>query len=468
MPENIQDKRVFTLTEVANSIRKHITERYRSAYWIKAEVSKLNHHRYSGHCYPELVDKHAGQITAQMRATIWKDNYNKINRRFIEVLKEPLKDGIKILFLANIHFDAVYGLSLRIIDIDPSYTLGDLEREKQECIVKLKREGLFDKNKELTLPVLPQRIAIISVETSKGYADFLNVIDNNPYGYRFFHMLFPAILQGDKSVYSIIAQLKRINRVKDHFDLVAIIRGGGGDIGLTCYNNYMLAKAIAMFELPVVTGIGHATNETVVEMIAYANEITPSKLAESLIKRFNTFDLHVNSLKDKILRYAAQHLSQEKQAYLHTTRMFRNLANSLLSRQNEKLIEITRELKNQTRYLTRNHREFILKQEFINLKKNSVKYINKHTEDINCIMSAVGKFSVSLIDKSTSNIKQSESDVRRLHPENVLKRGYSITRCNGKALIDADEIQEGDILQTELHSGTIASKVCSETEVKHP
>ena len=185
---------------------------------------------------------------------MWKDDYIKINNTFQKVLKEPLKDGIKILFLASISFDPTYGLALRIIDIDPGYTLGDLEREKQETIKKLQDEGIFNKNKTLKLPLLPQRIAVISVETSKGYADFLKVIDTNSWGYKFFHLLFPSLLQGEKAVEGIINQLRRIRKVRSHFDVVAIIRGGGGDIGLSCYNSFILAKEIALFPIPVITG----------------------------------------------------------------------------------------------------------------------------------------------------------------------------------------------------------------------
>ena len=257
--------------------------------WIQAELNKLNYYKQSGHCFPELVEKQEGRVLAQMKATIWKDDFIIIDREFQRVLKEPLKDGIKILFLAAISFDPTHGLALRIIDIDPAYTLGDLEKEKQETIERLKKENLFDKNKGLRLALLPQRIAVISVESSKGYADFIKVMEGNGRGYRFFHLLFPSLLQGEKAVDSMIAQLKRISKVKNHFDLVAIVRGGGDDIGLSCYNDYRLASAIAEFPLPVLTGIGHSTNETVCEMISYSNAITPTKLAEWLLQKFHDF-----------------------------------------------------------------------------------------------------------------------------------------------------------------------------------
>ena len=223
MPEAVNEKSVYTLLEVARSIRKTVSERYRQTYWIRAELNKLNYYKHSGHCFPELLEKQDGKVLAQMRSTIWNENYLRINRKFLDVLKEPLKDGVKILFEAAIVFDPVFGLSLHIHDIDPSYTLGDLEKEKQETIKKLRDEALFSKNKMLPLSLLPQRIAIISVSSSKGYSDFLKIIESNSRGYRFFHLLFPSLLQGEKAVSSMIGQLKKIYQVRTHFDAVAII-----------------------------------------------------------------------------------------------------------------------------------------------------------------------------------------------------------------------------------------------------
>src|SRR5664279_3992113 len=176
MPETYNNKPVFTLVDVTRSIQKTISDRYKTPVWIKAELNKLNYYKQSGHCFPELVEKQEGRVLAQMKATIWKDDFIVINREFQRVLHEPLKDGIKILFMAAILFDPTHGLALRIMDIDPAFTLGDLEKEKQETIQRLKTENLYDRNKIARLALLPQRLAIISVDTSKGYADFMKII----------------------------------------------------------------------------------------------------------------------------------------------------------------------------------------------------------------------------------------------------------------------------------------------------
>jgi exodeoxyribonuclease VII large subunit len=289
MPETINDRKVFSLLEVARSISKTIADRYTSSFWVKAELLKLNHYPRSGHCYPDLVEKSAGSVVAQVRSNLWKSDYNQINRRFLEVTGEPLKDGINILLQARIQYDPIHGLSLQILDIDPGFTMGEMLREKLDTIKKLKEEGLFERNKTLPFPLLPKRVAVISVETSKGYSDFRKKIDENPYGFHFFYMLFPSLLQGDGAVPELKRQLNRIRIVKDHFDVVAIIRGGGGDLGLSCYDNYELAKEVALFPLPVLAGIGHSTNETVVQMVAFKNNITPTDLADYLIRKFSDF-----------------------------------------------------------------------------------------------------------------------------------------------------------------------------------
>src|SRR5699024_10126770 len=175
MRQPTENKEIFSLYQVTRSIQKTLEGRYQSAFWVKAELNKLNYYRHSGHCYPELVEKRKGKIIAEMRSILWKTDLRRTNAAFQRVLGEPLKDGIKILFLGRIKYDPHYALSLQIIDIEPEFTLGDLQKEKQEAIKRLKKEGIFDKNKKFSLPLLPHRIAVISVVTSKGYADFLIV-----------------------------------------------------------------------------------------------------------------------------------------------------------------------------------------------------------------------------------------------------------------------------------------------------
>ncbi|MBI1307339.1 MAG: exodeoxyribonuclease VII large subunit [Bacteroidetes bacterium] len=457
MPELVEEKTVFTLSEVSNSIEKTLKARYASAYWIKAEMNKLNHYSHSGHCFPELVEKEGDKVVAQMRSHMWRNEFLAINHQFLKVLREPLKDGIKILFLAKITYTAMYGLSLHILDIDPSYTLGDLEREKQDSIRRLREEGIYNANKQIPIPLLPQRIAIISVETSKGYADFLQVIDNNDWGYSFFHMLFPSLLQGDAAVTSIVKQLNRIRKVLHHFDVVAIIRGGGGDIGLSCYNHYDLARAIATFPLPVITGIGHATNETVAEMISHTNAITPTKIGQELLQKFHDFSVPVNDAREEILYQGRQIIEDEKLAFRHLAERFRTQSRWSVQQAVSGIRELSGKLLVQTRlHVREEHSKLELKKQTV---RQGVKYfIRSQLEIVGGTKTHLKEILPGLLNYENQEVDKLEHHVKLMHPENVLKRGYSITRLHGKSVRSSDEVKKGDELEIEVYRGKIWAK----------
>lgn len=408
------DRKIFSLSQVAKSIQKTLAERYGSAYWVKAEMNKLNHYSHSGHCYPDLVEKRDGKVIAEMRSILWKSDFQVINQRFLEILNEPLKDGVAVLILVNISFDPIYGMSLRILDIDPSFSLGELAREKQESIARLQKERIFDANKRLKFPVLPKRLAIISVETSKGYADFLKIIDNNPYNYKFEYRLFPALLQGDKAVQSIIEQLYTISNLTEEFDAVAIIRGGGGEIGLSCYNNYDLAKEIATFPLPVFTGIGHSTNETVSEMVAFKNAITPSELADLLIQRFHEFAVPVLEAEEYLKTRIGEYLTEKKMAIEQASRQFQLASGNLIGIETSKLLTFQSSLQ----LLARQH-----------------------------------------LRTESKALESLEKQVRLLSPENVLKRGFSLSYQNGEVIKSKHQIDTSVPLITKLHDGEVKSTI---------
>jgi len=441
MPEKLPDKTVFSLSEVARSIQRTLAERYKSSYWIKAEMNKLNYYSHSGHCYPELVEKRDGQVIAEMRSILWKADYQRINQRFVEIAKEPLKNGITILIQASINYDPLYGLSLRIIDIDPAYSLGELEREKRASIDRLKQEGIFHANKQRPFPLVPKRLAIISVETSKGYADFLKIIGSNPWGYRFELSLFPALLQGDKSVVSIINQLNEISATHQRYDVVAIIRGGGGDVGLSSYNHYQLAATIARFPIPVLTGIGHSTNETVSEMVAYQNAITPSELADFLIQCYHRFSAPLLRAQQVIVNQSNQLLHNHRQQLTNAARYFRLSSINLIQHQHHAITHLTAQLQRSFAAHARHQR-----QELYYLRQRLPVVIR------------------TILRNSQAELSAANNSLRLLDPQKVLNRGYSITRINGRALKTTDSVKKGDTVQTVLASGAISSTI---TEIKH-
>lgn len=463
MPESFNEHKIYSLFEITQSVQRAFQKWYPGTFWIVAEMNKLNHYPHSGHCYPDLVERKDGKVVAQIRANIWADDYIKINKHFLDVLKEPLKEGVNILFLAKISFHPLYGISLHISYIDPSYTLGELEKEKQETIRRLKAEELFDRNKSLSLPVLPQRIAIISVETSKGYSDFMNIINANGYGYRFFVMLFPALLQGDNAVESITGQLNQIRRVLSHFDVVTIIRGGGGDVGLSVYNQYQLAREIAQFPIPVLTGIGHSTNETVTEMVAWKNSITPTDLANFLIQKFHLFAVPVQEAGRKLEELPKRRLVLEMKSFNDAVKYFRSGTLSVLT-------ERKGVFKNKTGLISRiilgriEKDRYKIENSLDLLCKYSIQAgINKKNE----FRSSVVKFRKAIDDDFVIKLKSisiTERQIALIHPDNILKRGFSITRSAGKVISDVDQIISPEI-ETTLYNGKIISRIIS-TEPK--
>ncbi|MDP9042306.1 MAG: exodeoxyribonuclease VII large subunit, partial [Bacteroidota bacterium] len=290
----------------------------------------------------------------------------------------------------------------------------------------------------LRLALLPQRIAVISVETSKGYADFIKIISTSVQGYGFFHVLFPSLLQGEKAVGSIMAQLNRIREVKNHFDLVVIVRGGGDDIGLSCYNDYRLARAIAEFPLPVLTGIGHSTNETVCEMISYSNAITPTKLAEWLLQKFHDFREPVEAAQKIITDKALRLISEKKTKFRSEIKLFRSVTSNLLQRSRNEMKILTQSLFHQSIY-----RFSYEKSQMIQLRNRI-----PHATNI-------------LFKSRNLELENLHKQIKNMSPENVLKRGYSITLRNGKAVKSFEEVKRGDTIDTVLFEGKISSIVQS-------
>jgi exodeoxyribonuclease VII large subunit len=462
MSVELSNRKVFTLLEVTRSIQKTLSGRYKSSFWVKAEMNKLNFYRHSGHCYPELVEKQDGKVVAQMKGNLWHDDYIRIDADFQRVLKEPLKDGVKILMLALIEYHPEYGLSLRILDIDPSYTLGDLERERRETLEKLQAQGILTKNKDLPLAIVPQRLAIISVETSKGYADFLKVLEGarRNWNYAFFHMLFPSVLQGDNAVAGIIFQLGRIRKVIAHFDAVAIIRGGGGDIGLSCYNDYRLAREIALFPLPVITGIGHATNETVAELISFENAITPTKLAEFLIQKFHNFSVPVKEAQRSIIDFARRVIREEQTQFNSEGKLFRSVVGKALTVHDSDLRQNAASLQQQTKFLLTGKKE-VLWSAPTALKKYAARLYWTCQQQIEQTSTQLRKDSQQKLKQDILALNAVEQAVSNLSPEAILKRGFSITRVNGKAVRSVREVKNNDVLETTVNEGTVHSVVKS-------
>jgi exodeoxyribonuclease VII large subunit len=450
-------QQIFTLKQVVSSIRKTIEERYQRAYWVKAEMHKLN--RYpSGHCFPELLQKEDGRIVAQISGSIWSHNFDRINKRFIEVVKEPLKEDTTLLMQVKVSFHEMYGISLQIQDIDPNYTLGELHKERAETLKKLEKENLINANQQLTFPLLPQRVAVISADSSKGLSDFMQVLEENSWEYKFFTMLFPAYLQGDQAADSIISQLNRIERVIHHFDIVVIVRGGGGEVGLSCYNNYDLCKAIAKFPIPVLTGIGHSTNLTVAEMISFRNAITPTELGEFLLQSFHNFSVPLKDSVKSLKIFSERKLKDEAYLLSKESNRFNSAAQRLLQVQTQLMSKYGNRLVSGSKTNVRNNQHLLetLKHGVVSQARQNI-LVNRNR--IDGTVSQIPFLSGNLIERSQAKLEQLEHRVRLLDPINTLNRGYSITTFNGKTISETNEVEEGTKIQTRTAKFTLESTV---------
>lgn len=436
MPERTEDRIIFSLLEVCNSIKKTLDARYTSRFWVRAELMKLNYYKYSGHAYPDLVQKDDGRIVAQLRGVIWKNDLLKIQAAFQRDVNQPLTEGIEILFEASITYDAVYGLSLRIHQIDTTFSLGLIEKEKLQTIERLKNEGIFDTNKKKSLRELPKNVAIISVETSKGWADFRQVVEPYIEYYGLFFMMFPALLQGEGAVSTIREQLRRIQSVATEFDMVMIIRGGGGEAGLSCYNNYDLCRDIATFPIPVLTGIGHSTNLTVAEMVAYHNAITPTALAEYYLDIFKTRESELIWTADSISKFTSLRIQQQKN----------KLHNTLLHVQNSCIRQLS-------------SMNSAIDQTVENIQFSTQQAFQWHLAAINSAIEKMQKNFVTYLSNQHKELLTISRIIRIQHPENILKKGYAYLLAGETAIKSVSQLFKNQEITIVLKDGRAISKI---------
>ncbi|MCH2216201.1 MAG: exodeoxyribonuclease VII large subunit [Flavobacteriales bacterium] len=452
-------KKAHSLLDLTENIKQQIEKTYKSSYWVKAEINRLNYYPQSGHCYPELVEKNNGKIVAEIRGFLFRNLYEEIDQNFVEQTGKRLGDGMEVLLLCRVSFDPKYGLSLYISDIDASFTLGEMARLREEAIKRLKAESLLEKNKTTTLPYPVKRLAVVSVETSKGWRDFIQTLDSNHYGHLISHELFPAKLQGDMAVASIRAALSKIEKRNAEFEAVAIIRGGGGETGMDCYDQYELAKAIAIFPIPVLTGIGHSTNLTISEICSYQNLITPTALAQFLVDKFAEFEYRLEKASDVLSKLLSQTLPLESSQIqqigvklkLSTDQRIKD-ANKHLQRSGTSLKE------NCEQQIDRENRKMDLRV-LLKLGQASQARLSHDSNRVDSISRVLEGSSKERLSSNLSRINFLEAKTRLLDPANVLKRGYSITQVGGKSISSAAEIKEGDEVRTVLAKGEFTSTV---------
>lgn len=439
---NGEGREELSLLELNNRVRGAISRAFPDTCWVRAEMSDVRVNQSSGHCYLEFVEKNplTGQLAAKARGSIWAKTFRMLKPYFELETGRSFTSGLKVLVQVIVEFHEVYGYNLTVVDIDPAYTLGDMVRKRMEIIRQLQEEDVFTLNKELTLAPLPQRIAVITSPTAAGYEDFLNQLAANRAGYVFYPHLFPALMQGEKTEESVIAALEKIYRHADHFDVVVIIRGGGATSDLSSFDSYLLATNCAQFPLPILTGIGHERDDTVVDLVAHTRMKTPTAVAEFLIGRMDDAGADLLGLQQAASGLAAQLLLQEKNFLQLAASRLPALVQSRIERSRSSLQMLTANLPAWVAGLSARSRA-----------------------DLDRLQMRLAAGARSRTEQETRQLQLTEQFVKMASPDYILQRGYSLALQDGKIIKQAASLGPGERLTTRFIDGEVESIIQKRT-----
>lgn len=426
----------ITLSQLQQAIRQTLCGAFTAPVWITAEIGEMKVNARSGHCYMQLVEKGGrnGVPQAQASAVIWAGQYGMLSSFFRGATGRNLEVGMQVLLQVQVSYHELYGLSLRVTDIDPLYTLGDLERQRQETIARLKEDGVFDLNGSLELPLVPQRIAVVSSAQAAGYRDFMKELGGSPYCFR--TELFDAVMQGHGAEASIIDALGRIAARMDEFDVVVVIRGGGSQSDLSFLNSYLISYHIAQFPLPVIAGLGHDKDQSVVDMVAARSLKTPTAAAAFLVDRLADFDASLASLGQAIGNRAVQVLEQHRKEVMLVGTLLRERVAAVRMRAGWRLQSAGETMRAQIRRLMRDG--------VMRLDAASVQ-LREWTERI---------FAAERL-----RLEQAGRLVGIADPQRILARGFAVVRRGGHALTDASAVRKGERLEVTLQKGKLIVEV---------
>lgn len=471
----------FTLLELNNSIRNALQDAFPETIWVVAEISEMKENR-TGHCYLELIEKDdlSDEIKARARANIWSYSWRMIKPYFETTTGQTFTQGIKVLVLASVEFHPAYGLSLNIKDIDPTYTIGDLVRRRREIVRQLVEAGVMQMNKEIDLPLVPQRIAVISSATAAGYQDFVTHLENNPHGFYFYHKLFEAFMQGSEAVPGILNALNLVFELEEQFDAVVIIRGGGATADLSCFDNFDLAYTVAQFPLPVITGIGHEKDDTIIDLVAHTRLKTPTAVAEFFVSGALRFFEMLVEKERQMVQLVHKHLDEENKKLDELIDDFTTATEKYLQAALLKLQKTGQKLQTNVTWFTFNKREEIQIIRF-SLSKRTTRYWQKRKDNLQRLIMQIKFSTLFKLEKSRMKIDQtkiefpkvvkmwmddnnkklimSKEKLRLLDPQNILQRGFTITSQNGVILNSATQVSEEIELETRFADGEIKSKI---------
>ncbi len=454
------DKTIIRLSDLA----KEITEVFRKnfsmeRYWVSAEILGLKINK--GHCYLQLGEKddRSTQPKAEFKAMVWSSNFSMLHHRFVSETGNELQENMEILCKVEVQFHERFGMSLIVHDIDPAYTLGKIAIERKKTVDKLKQERVYFLNKQKELPSVIQNVAVISSAEADGFKDFTTKLNENKFGVVFHTKLFPSLMQGDNAPSDIISAL---NKIKNHscypyLHAVVIVRGGGQTSSLSCYNDYLLAYEVANFNLPILTGIGHTADVSVVDEVANLNLITPTAVADFIIQHANSFKEHIDYLRDGIHAYANLCIESEEETVSE-------LMNAISSYVSEKVQDEKSFFDNLARVMKQ-----IITQEIISENSNL-----SHTKDkIRLFVDSIllkNKnqllFDHAELKNKTNFVTNREENYLRLaqmknnmlDPYNILMRGFSYTLYNDQLVFDPKEVPLGAEVETVVFKGRFNSK----------
>ena len=452
-------KNRFSLFELNKLIKEVISKSLPDSYWVIAEISEINEH-ISGHCYLELIqkDESTDSIKARARANIWSYTYRMLKPYFETMTNRSLSRGMSVLVNVQIVFHELYGYSLNIIDIEPSFTLGDIELKRRETISKLIADGVMEMNKEIELSILPKRIAIISSPSAAGFQDFIDQLINNQFGYKFEYKLFPAIMQGDDAEKSIINSLTEIFDCKNNFDAAVIVRGGGAQTDLSCFDSYLLSSNIAQFPLPVLTGIGHDKDISVTDMVAHKSLKTPTAVAEFLISKFNENEGMLFELTSRVESIADGIISSEFEALKRIQLKLQYFSSISISDHQVAISNISKTIPYISKQAIRKQSEIVhSKQAKFILHSNSL--INKHKNALQRNNHNLNNAVLQIFNEEKIKHHYLQKSIQNLNPESILERGYSIVYHKGKVLKNSNSVGVGDEIEIKLNKGKIFGNI---------
>lgn len=422
----------LTLSQLNHLIALVFRDEFSNAYWITAEISE-GHTAGSGHYYMELIETDAQKRTvAKARAMMWATTYFDLLPKFEDATGQRLAAGMKVMLLVTPQFHELYGYSLTVQDIDPTYTLGDQAQRRREILAQLEEDGVLGLQQELTLPSPLRRIAIVSSATAAGYGDFCAQLEKS--GYAFTTRLFPAMMQGEKTESSLIAALESIYEESEAWDVVVIIRGGGATSDLNSFDSYLLAATVAQFPLPILTGIGHERDETVLDYVAHAHFKTPTAVAAFLIDDMRTNEQRIEELESRLLHAVRQRMAGEWQRYDLLSRRFQYTATLYVARERERLL-----------------------RHAASLRQNAAALLRQEASHLDTLPQRLERSLALRIEREKEKIRFAEKATALAGPERILRMGYSLTMCGDRILTHSSDVRPGDRLTTRMADGTFTS-----------